>query len=413
MHFLHELWSVVLALGPWMLLGAAIAGVLHVVLPADFARRRLRGPGGVVTAVAIGVPLPLCSCGVIPAALGLRKDGASRGAAIGFLVSTPQTGVDSILVSGTMLGWPFALWKVGSALVTGLVAGAWVEATDDGAGDEPAPEATSTPRPGGIRGALAHAVEIIRNIWREIVIGILVSAAIGAWVPPASLAAIAELPLVLVLLATLAIAVPLYVCATASVPIAAALVAGGFPPAAALVFLMGGPATNVATIGAVGRAFGRRALAIYLVTILGGSLVLAYVFDAVLGTAGQAAVAAHIHGESSWIEVVTASVLVALLGSFAIADVRRWLGRRAMAGARAMAVPEIELGVVGMNCQGCVAHLESTLVAEPGVTAAVVTLEPGRAVVRGTVDEARVRELVRAAGFSAVSQTGAAPSRVS
>lgn len=401
MQFLHELWSISLALGPWLLLGAALSGVLHVVLGPDFARRRLRGPKGVVTAVAIGVPLPLCSCGVIPAALSLRKDGASRGAAIGFLVATPQTGVDSIVVSGTMLGWPFAVWKIGSALVTGLVAGLMVESGDrDDADDAPVAAATTHERR-GFRAAVAHAVELVRMIWREIVVGIVVSAVITVWVPPASLAAIAAMPLPLVLLATLAIAAPLYVCATASVPIAAALVAGGFPPAAALVFLMAGPATNVATIGAVGRAFGRRALAIYLGTIVVGSLSLAWIFDAVIGTSGQAVAAAHIHGSASWIEILSAVVLLGALTGFAVDDVRRWSrGRTMQRPSVDPAVPlEIAVGVTGMTCKGCVARLEKTLAAAPGVVGYTVTLEPARAVVRGTVDEARVRELVRQAGY--------------
>ena len=117
------IWSILLALAPWLLIGAAISGLLHVVLPRDLVRRQLSGPSGVVKAVLLGVPLPLCSCGVIPTGLGLKKDGADDGSAIAFMVSTPQTGVDSILVAASFLGWPFALFKVGAAAVTGLAAG--------------------------------------------------------------------------------------------------------------------------------------------------------------------------------------------------------------------------------------------------------------------------------------------------
>ena len=117
---IQAMWEVLLSLAPWMLLGMAIAGILHVALPRGFVRRHLGGRGGVAKAVALGVPLPLCSCGVIPAGLGLKRDGASDGAAVGFLISTPQTGVDSILVSASFLGWPFALFKVLAATITGL-----------------------------------------------------------------------------------------------------------------------------------------------------------------------------------------------------------------------------------------------------------------------------------------------------
>ena len=92
--------------------GTVAAGLLHVLLPERFIRTRLRGASGVFKAVGIGVPLPLCSCGVVPAGIGLKKDGASDGAAISFLISTPQTGIDSILISASFLGWPFALFKL-------------------------------------------------------------------------------------------------------------------------------------------------------------------------------------------------------------------------------------------------------------------------------------------------------------
>ena len=109
MQSLHHLWSVTSNLAPWLLMGAALSGVIHVVLPHDFVRRHLTGRGSILKAVVLGVPLPLCSCGVIPAGLGLKKDGASDSAAVG-LISTPQTGVDSVLVSAAFLGWPFAIF---------------------------------------------------------------------------------------------------------------------------------------------------------------------------------------------------------------------------------------------------------------------------------------------------------------
>ena len=105
---IDSLFETLLELSPWFLLGMAVAGVLHIVLPRNFIKTQLRGRWGVVKAVALGVPLPLCSCGVIPTGLGLRRDGASNGASLGFLISTPQTGVDSILVSASFLGWPYS-----------------------------------------------------------------------------------------------------------------------------------------------------------------------------------------------------------------------------------------------------------------------------------------------------------------
>ncbi|MDP7742985.1 MAG: permease, partial [Lentisphaeria bacterium] len=129
MTYLHNAWDVMLSLAPWLLLGTLAAGLLHVFLPPDLIRRHLgrASTGSVVKAVMLGVPMPLCSCSVIPAALAIRREGASRGAAVGFMISTPQTGVDSILVSASFLGWPFAVFKVVSAFVTGLMGGQFAD----------------------------------------------------------------------------------------------------------------------------------------------------------------------------------------------------------------------------------------------------------------------------------------------
>jgi uncharacterized membrane protein YraQ (UPF0718 family)/copper chaperone CopZ len=390
--FLSELWSVSLALAPWLLLGAAIAGVLHVVLPPNFVRQHLEGRGGVFKAVLLGVPLPLCSCGVIPTGLGLKKDGASDGATVGFLISTPQTGVDSLFVSASFLGWPFAIFKLFSAAVTGIVGGLWA---DHGRSTEVhlQPSAPAEAPPRTLRAAVDHAVDVLRTIWRWLVFGVVVSAAIGAFVPDAWLQGVAGYGTWIALLAALAVSLPLYVCATASVPIAAALVAGGFPPGAALVFLMAGPATNVATLGAVYRTLGRRSLLVYLTTIVLGSLVLGWAFDFVLE--GTATAALHQHGDPSLIAMASVAVLAGLLGWFALDDLKALRSKPVEAETC-----DLTVGVQGMTCQGCVRKLEGKLREEAGVTDVSVDLDKATASVRGAIDEARVREVVRATGFT-------------
>ena len=121
MPMLLSCWNTLCQLAPWLLLGMLLSGALHVFLPDGFVQRKFQGLGGILKAVVLGVPLPLCSCGVIPAGIGLKNQGASDGAAVGFLISTPQTGVDSVLVSASFFGWPFALFKVAAALITGFV----------------------------------------------------------------------------------------------------------------------------------------------------------------------------------------------------------------------------------------------------------------------------------------------------
>jgi uncharacterized membrane protein YraQ (UPF0718 family)/copper chaperone CopZ len=393
---LDAMWTVLLELAPWLLVGAAFAGVLHVVLPNDFVRRHLRGRGGVLKAVAIGVPLPLCSCGVIPAGLGLKRDGASDGATVGFMIATPQTGVDSVMVSAGMLGWPFALFKLFSATVTGLVGGWLADATVPSVdASTRADDAASTPsKPRTVRGGLDHALDVLRSIWRWIVVGVVVSAAITTFVPSHWLTGVAAHGEILALLLALAISLPAYVCATASVPIAAALVASGLPPGAALVFLMAGPATNVATLGAVYRALGRRALVVYLGTIVGGSLLFGWAFGSVVPTAGM--LAPHDHAHASWISIASAVGLVAMLGWFAVDDVRTWWGRR----ERPRREETLVIPIAGMTCNGCVRRVEKALLADPRVHSTRVDLAHARAEVHGTIEGAAARELIRAAGFT-------------
>jgi len=398
-----ESWRVLLELAPSLLLGLLIAGLLHVFLPADWIRRRLarRGFGSVLRAVLIGVPLPLCSCGVVPAAIALRRDGASAGAATGFLIATPQTGVDSILVSASFLGWPFALFKIVAAFVTGLVGGVLVDATTSRAEPAPAPAASCAPVAPGRRWlevpryAVGELLAMI-DVW--IVLGVAISALLTVFLPPGALAGEAWATGLLGMLVVLLVALPLYVCAVGSVPIAAALVAAGMPLGTALVFLMAGPASNVATIGAIARAFGRRVVIIYVAVVSGMSLLLGWAFDSVL-PADLGRHAQHIahHDSASPLAIGSAVLLVALLA---------WLiGRRLVTSVRRHLASTrrgtgVELVVIGMSCGNCVAHVERALRAVAGVEAVAIDLASGRVTVSGRATAAALTRAIEDAGYA-------------
>ncbi len=394
-------WNTLCLLAPWLILGAVLAGFLHVLLPGDWLRRRLSGPAGVWQAVLLGVPLPLCSCGVIPAAVGLRKSGASDQAAIGFLISTPQTGVDSILVSGSFLGWPFALFKVAVAVITGVVGGLLAEDTrTPGERGQTGPDVLAG---SGQRRSLwqwfPHGIEVIRSIWPWLVAGVLVSAALETWIVPTRFfQSLTHWGPMVSMLMMLLISIPLYVCATASVPIAATLVAGGMPPGAALVFLLAGPATNVATIGAVYARFGRRNLVVYLATLIVGSMLGGLVFDGVIGPAGENPVP-HIHEHMSWFSRVCGALLLGLFAWFTWQNLQRWNRRRRSRAGTGPHETLLTLQVSGMNCQSCVTKISDALDRVPGVKYARVDLESGQVVVAGAADTDTVRTSIRSAGF--------------
>lgn len=399
MNYAHSVWEIMIELAPWLFLGAGVSGLIHILLPHDFVQRHLTGRGSVLKAVALGVPLPLCSCGVIPAGLGLKKDGASDGAAVGFLISTPQTGVDSILVAAGFLGWPFALFKVFAAAVTGF-AGGWLT---EQYGGESIPWSDTTNHGndhhrGGWRDALEHAEDLIRSIWGWLAFGVLLSAAITTWIPTDGFSTITGWGPIITLLTVLMISLPLYVCATASVPIAASLVAGGFPSGAALVFLMAGPATNIATIGAIKRAFGQRVLTLYLGTIIVGSVGLGLLFDSLFTTTATSA-ATQMHHDAWW-AVASAAGLSLLLLRYTVDDARRWWATRALQSAdgERLVVP-----VGGLTCGGCVAKLESALRGADDIQEASVTLEPAQAIIRGKASPERVHALIEGAGFQVLT----------
>jgi uncharacterized membrane protein YraQ (UPF0718 family)/copper chaperone CopZ len=385
-----ESWLIVTELAPWLFLGAAIAGVLHRFVSDGWLERQLQGRAGVLRAVLFGVPMPLCSCGVIPAGISLKQRGASNGSAMAFMISTPQTGVDSILVSASFLGWPFALLKVVAAGLLGLVGGL-LTPKGEGPALDVAPPLDEAER--DWRSSLDHGIDIIRSIWGWLAFGILASAVLSTFVPAESLAGLAEASGAWAIVAVLALSVPLYVCATASVPIAAALVAGGFPPGAALVFLMAGPATNVATIGAVYRTFGGRALGVYLGTIVVGSVGLGLAFDGVLVDAAATAARAH---TPAWWEQAFGAVLVAMMLGFAVESFRP-KARIGGAGDQVL----IEVGVDGLTCNGCVRKLEKQLgeVAESHAGASFeVELDGGFARARGLSLE-ELHAAIKTAGF--------------
>ena len=400
MLYLKQVWNVLLELAPWLFVGLGAAGLLHVLVPKDFVVKHLGSSrfGSVVKAVLLGVPMPLCSCGVIPAALGIKKQGASDGAAVGFLISTPQTGIDSIFVSASFLGWPFALFKVFSAAVTGLIGGGLTQMipAKPEETEEPGKKACAAPKK-GVKAMFDFAFnELLYMMWGWLAIGILVSAAITTWVPPDAFRNTVLATGILAMLLMLVISLPLYVCATSSVPIAAALVASGMPTGAALVFLMAGPASNLATLGAVYRGFGGKVLGIYLATISLGSIGFGYTFDFVLESAGTGG-AIHAHEHTSWISMVCAAILIASLAWFAMRDFRTWLRKQTEGNTVA---EELKLNVSGMSCEGCAGKVKEALLAITAVNKVDVDIKSGDVEIGGEgLDEAALREAITGAGF--------------
>ena len=452
-HYWDALVMMTAEMAPYLLLGFLIAGILRVFVPRTLYAKHLapRNMKSVVKAAAIGIPLPLCSCGVIPTAVGLRKEGASHGACTGFLIATPQTGVDSIVATYSLMGLPFAVVRPLAALFTSMFGG-WLvnryaredEATSaeavehgeaDHCGDDDCHchhddchcehdgchchhdhDTQPTTFWGKVVGALDYAfVDMMQDVGKWLVVGLLIAALITVAIPNEWLAALHDYKL-LNMLIVLAVAIPMYVCATGSIPIAVSLMAKGLTPGAALVLLMAGPAVNSASMLVIGKVFGRRTLTLYVLSIIVGAMVFGLGIDYLLPQdwfavqAGFADVEHCAHGLSvmDWVWV---ALLVALLVN-AFWQMHRHghcheghgengacesHGSNEFNGAHVT-----QYTISGMSCNHCKANVERAIRGVEGVEAVEVDLTTGIATVTGPHDSDKLIRRIDEFGYSAV-----------
>ena len=429
MQFLHELFNTYFAMAPYLVLGLVFAGFLHVLFRRDIVERHLGGRGflPVLKAAILGVPLPLCSCGVVPTALSLRKSRASEGATVSFLISTPVTGVDSIMATWGMMGPVFAIFRPLAAFAMGIVGGMLTDATSKDeerlAGDvaKTCPLCGRTDRHTHtivekLQGMYRYAFgEFLDDIAGNLVIGFVLAALI-AWLLPDSFFTVFAGNVWLEMLVALIGGIPLYVCATASIPIAAALMLKGLSPAAAFVFLAAGPATNAATILLISRVMGMRVTAIYLATISAGSMIFGWLLGVVFGFSGgfnKEMLPCHNQTETfSWNFMTIIAVLFAIPLTMALC--RRYVPKKAglkKAGSCSCEGESCQssnntsidnsrhFSIVGMTCHKCVAHVTSSIKGVDGVTGVAIDLATGACEVSGNFSDEEVKNAVAGAGY--------------
>lgn len=315
---LKACWGVTEAMAPYLLLGFFISGLLRIGLTPAWVRRHMGRPGlwQILKSSLIGVPLPLCSCGVIPVGLSLRKQGASRGATAAFLASTPQTGVDSIAATWSLLGPVVSVVRIVAAFASGLLAGVLVEAAyppEKPAVEAPPDPANAARAPWWKRMWEHGFVTLPRDMARPFLLGILIAGLMTVLVPPGFFQERVAAGW-LGYLIMLAVGIPLYVCSTGSIPIAVGFVHMGFSPGAALVFLVAGPATNAATITTLWTRIGKKGTMLYLIAIAVCALAAGWVTDSWLTTSLSATVSHHMgHGEGGGFNPVAAAAAVFML----------------------------------------------------------------------------------------------------
>lgn len=326
-----DFWDTTAEMSPYLLFGFFMAGILSVLLSPRLVEKHLGGRGiwPLVKASLFGIPLPLCSCSVIPVSMSLYKHGASKGSTVAFLLSTPQTGVDSIFVTLSLLGPVFAIFRPLAALATGVAGGILVDVIDRRAASKASPttkcadECCSGPKKNGklLRVLKYGFVTLPRDIGKPLLVGLVIASIISAVVPDGFFAEKLGTGF-FAMVVMMIVGIPMYVCATASVPIAAALILKGLTPGAAIVFLMTGPATNAASLVTIWKALGGRSAVTYLLTVAGCALLSGIVLDNI--TRG---VNVTMAGQANWmlppaVKYISTLVLLAIL-AFAFRRTRK------------------------------------------------------------------------------------------
>lgn len=410
-------------MSPYLLLGFFLAGLMHAFIPAGCYTQHLSRPSfaSVWKAALFGIPLPLCSCGVIPTAMSLHKEGASKGAVTAFLIATPQTGVDSIFATFSLMGLPFAIVRPVAALLTSVMGGFWVNVgerkTTDTANhvQEKSTDAPSRSFAARMKTALNYAfVEMMEDIGKWLVIGMVVAGIITVFVPDSLFDAfrgntVASMLLVLV------ISVPMYLCATGSIPIAVALMMKGLTPGAALVLLMAGPACNMASMLVVRQVLGTRTLVKYIVSIVSGAILFGVVTDLLQAngivnfTATLSAADACCMEESGWLGSSLFSWLCSMTLALLLLHALVWrrfrphgrcaCGNHECEAKASDAANVLRFRVEGMNCNHCRQAAEKALRSVKGVENATVNLADGEAEVTGDASLEDLRQALEAVGF--------------
>lgn len=403
MNYIYEFFKDFIAIlnemSPYLLLGFLFAGILKVVFPQNFIDKYFGKTNlkSVIYSTILGIPLPLCSCGVIPTSISFYKSGMSKGATVSFLISTPQTGLDSILVTYSLLGLPFAILRPFVALFTGVLGGAvsnfWekpkpilIEKLDSKTQKNCSCDSCECSEDKREKTIRKHSkiyemfkyafVDFLQDISKWLIIGLLLAAFISVLVPNdffEQFIGSQVLEMIMILL----VSIPLYVCATASVPIAAILMTKGLSAGAALVFLMAGPATNAATITVLRNTLGKRSMWIYLISIITGALFFGTIINQFLPSSwfdilhfGEH----HQHHEMlpSWLEWGSSLLLILLIiNGFVQKKIKN-------KKANLIKIPQMETKTIivkGMTCNHCKSSVEKHIKQLPDIDTVSVNLD--------------------------------------
>lgn len=414
-NLLKEIYNAYIEIAPYLFIGLFFAGILHVVFKKDFVAKHLGKNNFLATVKAsiLGVPLPLCSCGVIPTALYLRRQNASKGSTLSFLISTPQTGVDSIIATYGMMGPVFAVFRPLAAFVMGITGGIVTNVLVINDEDKSTESINICNDCEDYKSELKSFWQKMANGFKyafqdflddialQLIVGVVLAGIISFAIPNNFFEQFGGNGII-GMLVMIAFGIPLYVCATASIPIAVSLILKGISPGAAFVFLVVGPATNAATIALIGNALGKKIVAIYLFVISIFAIGFGFLLNLIFGKLGKTADLTMMHHQHNNQWYLTA--LMILFSVFLLASLFRKIFRK-----RLVKIDKMEIGlskqkfkIVGMTCNHCVMNVKNAIESVEKVEKVEVSLSDKTAVVKGDVDVQNVKEAIEKAGYKTV-----------
>ncbi|MBO7432005.1 MAG: permease [Elusimicrobia bacterium] len=390
----------------YLLLGFLFAGILHVLVPQQLFSKYLSKNNwvSVLYATLFGIPLPLCSCGVIPTAMALHKEGASKGSVISFLIATPQTGVDSIIATYSLLGLPFAIIRPIAAFFTSIFAGLVTNVFTSNEETvkfavQKNKEEQKLPFGQKIKKVFQYGyVEMMEDIGKMLLFGLIIAGLIAYFVPD-NFFTIFKGNTILTMLLILVVAIPMYVCATGSIPIAIALMMKGMSPGTALVLLMAGPAANIASMMVIGKVLGKKTFIIYLITLVIGAIGFGLIMDNFLPASwfdvSNFGMATHHHnGGFYYFKVVCSFILFALLANSIL-----FKKNREETEVMENNGNKIAFKINGMTCNHCKANATKAISNLKSVKEVIVNLSEGVAYVDGNPTDEEIKSAVEAIGF--------------
>lgn len=408
--FLQEIWSLCLEMSPYLLLGMLVSGLIFVFIDSSIVYKQIGDKDfiSILKSTLFGIPLPLCSCGVIPVAATLRESGASKGSTVSFLVSTPQTGVDSIFLTYGMLGPVFALFRPLAALFSGVFSGVVINNLDEDEHHHLPGQEEKEKEYNSLIGRLKLGfnygfISLPADIVVPLMKGIVVAAGISIFLPPDLIANHFAANKYIQYSMMLAISIPLYVCATASIPIAVALMVKGISPGAAFVFLMAGPATNASSIAVIKNILGKQTLYYYLGLIGVTAIIFGVFLDFIVLTIPPIVPSIHYHHDhSSALRVLLTILFIMVLVNAYFSRFRKDDG--VLVGDSKVSVDSLqnlEMTVEGMTCGHCKESVENVVNSFSGVEEFSVDLTSGKVIMTGIdIEIELIKEKIISRGFS-------------